>query len=241
MEIAPGIRRLGADSIVNSYLVEEGGEVTVIDAGVSGLWAALTDDLAAIGRSIGDVRAIVLTHGHTDHIGFAERARRERGWPVWIHEIDAPLARGEVKNPSSGGGPMRLGSMFGFAWWTIRHGGLRTTHLGEVATYGDGATLDVPGSPRVILAPGHTPGSAALHVASRGALFVGDALCTYAVTTGRRGPQIAPFSADAEVAKASLDRLEGLDARFVLPGHGDAFDGGIDEAVRLARTAPLPV
>ena len=71
-------------------------------------------------------------------------------------------------------------------------------------------------------------------------MFVGDAMATYSVTTGERGPRVAPFSADYEQARASLARLEGLGARLVLPGHGDAFDGGIDEAVRLAREAPLP-
>jgi glyoxylase-like metal-dependent hydrolase (beta-lactamase superfamily II) len=69
---------------------------------------------------------------------------------------------------------------------------------------------------------------------------VGDALCTYAVTTGATGPRIAPFTADPEQARASLARLEGIPARLVLPGHGDRFDGGVDEAVRLAREAPLP-
>ena len=241
MQIAPGLHRVGPDSIVNSYLLEEAGEVTIVDAGLPGLWNALPAELAAIGRSVSDVRAIVLTHGHSDHIGYAERARTTYRWPVWVHEIDAPLARGEVGNPARGGGPMRIGSMAGFLWWTLRRGGLRVTRVGEVATYGDGATLDVPGAPRVVLVPGHTPGSAALHVPSHGAVFVGDALCTYAVTTGRRGPQVAPFSADAVEARASLARFEGLDARLVLPGHGDAFTGGIDEAVRLAREAPLPV
>lgn len=241
MEIAKGIHRVGPDSIVNSYLVEEGGEVTIIDAGVSGLWSGLANELAAMGRTLDDVRAIVLTHGHTDHIGFAERARKERGWPVSVHELDAALARGEVGNPAKGGGPTKPGALVSFLWWTLRHGGLRTTHLGEVATFGDGATLNVPGSPRVILVPGHTPGSAALHFPSHDAMLVGDAMATYAVTTGAHGPRIAPFSADAEQAKASLARLEGLGARLVLPGHGDAFDGGIDEAVRLAREAPLPV
>ena len=241
MDIAPGIRRVGSDSIVNSYLVEEGGEVTIVDAGVGGLWDAVATELAAMGRSLDDVRAIVLTHGHTDHIGFAERARRERGWPVSVHEADAALARGEVKNPSRGGGPTKPGAIASFLWWSLRHGALRTTHLGEVATFGDGATLDVPGSPRVILVPGHTPGSAVLHFAGHDAALVGDAMATYAVTTGSRGPRIAPFSAGAEQALSALARLEGLAARWVLPGHGDAFDGGIDEAVRLAREAPLPV
>jgi len=102
------------------------------------------------------------------------------------------------------------------------------------------ATLDVPGAPRVIHVPGHTPGSAALHFAGHDALFVGDAMCTYAVSTGRPGPQVAPFSADTELALASLARLEGVGAALVLPGHGEAFRGGAAEAVRLARDAPLP-
>jgi len=94
------------------------------------------------------------------------------------------LARGEVPNPAKGYGPIKLGPLLGFLWFTIVRGGLRTPKLHEVATFGDGATLDVPGSPRVILTPGHTPGSAALHFPSLDALFVGDAFATYAVTTG---------------------------------------------------------
>ena len=238
MQITPSIRRLGTKSIVNSYLLEEAGEVTIIDAGVPGLYDAIPAELESMGRRIGDVRAIVLTHGHSDHIGFAERFRRERERPVWVHEADAALARGEVPNPAKGMGPMKLGPLLGFLWYGLLHGAVRTPSVHEVATFGDGATLDVPGSPRVILVPGHTPGSAALHVASDDAVFVGDALATYAVTTGRRGPQIAPFTADATAALASLSRLERLDARLVLPGHGDAWTDGIEEAVRLVRASP---
>ena len=94
MELAPGIRRVGSDSIVNSYLVEEGGEVTIIDAGAPGLWSLVPRELEAMGRRLDDVRAIVLTHGHSDHVGYAERARRERGWPVLVHEADEDLATG---------------------------------------------------------------------------------------------------------------------------------------------------
>ena len=93
-----------------------------------------------------------------------------------------------------------------------------------------------PGAPRVIHVPGHTPGSAALFVEARSALFVGDALATYAVTTGERGPQVAPFTADRDQAVASLARLEGLDARWVLPGHGPEWSDGIDGAVEHVRT-----
>jgi glyoxylase-like metal-dependent hydrolase (beta-lactamase superfamily II) len=239
MQIAPRIHRVGPDSIVNSYLLEEGGEVTIIDAGAPGLWGRVPGELAAMGRSLEDVRAIVLTHGHSDHVGYAERARRERGWRVLVNELDEALARGEVKNPAQGA-RMRIGPMLSFGWWALRRGLLRVPPLTEVSTYGDGATLDVPGAPRVILVPGHTPGSAALHVTSHDAVFVGDAMATYTVTSGERGPRVAAFSADYAQARESLIRLAGLEARLVLPGHGDAFDGGIGEAVRIAREASLP-
>jgi glyoxylase-like metal-dependent hydrolase (beta-lactamase superfamily II) len=235
MKIAPGIHRIGDQSFVNSYLLEDAGEVTIIDAGLPGYYRDIPRELAAMGRTVTDVRALLLTHGHTDHIGFAERLRRERRVPVSVHEADAALARGEVPNPAKGFGPTKLRPLLGFLWFGMLHGGLRTPKLQEVATFGDGATLDVPGSPRVILTPGHTPGSAVLHVASLDALFVGDALATYAVTTGARGPQVAPFTADAAQAMASLDRLEDVSAGLVLPGHGDPWTGGIQEAVRRVR------
>ncbi|HSJ49695.1 MAG TPA: MBL fold metallo-hydrolase [Actinomycetota bacterium] len=240
MKIAEGIHRIGGNSIVNSYLVEESGEVTIIDAGLSGLYRDLPRELAAMGRTVGDVRALVLTHGHSDHIGFAERLRRERGVPVSVHELDAALARREVPNPAKGLGPIKLAPLLGFLWFGMWHGGIRTTKVQEVATFGDGATLDVPGSPRVILVPGHTPGHAVLHMPSRGVLFAGDAFATYAVTTGDRGPQVAPFTADAAEAVASLSRLEGIPADVVLPGHGDPWTEGIDEAIRLVRERAAP-
>ena len=239
MEIASGIRRIG-QGMINSYLIEEAGAVTIIDAGVPGYYGDLPAELAALGRSIGDVKALVLTHGHSDHIGFAERLRKERKVPVSVHGADAALARGEVPNPAKGFGPTRIRPLIEFLWLTLRKGGLRIPRLVEVSTFGDGATLDVPGAPRVILVPGHTPGSAALHVVGRSALFVGDAIATYAVTTGASGPQVAPFTADRDQAVASLARLEGLEATYVLPGHGQPWTGGVAEAIRLVRSSANP-
>ncbi len=113
MKITTGIHRLGA-GLINAYLVEENGEVTIIDAGLPAYWADLPAELAAMGRSLSDVRAVVLTHGHTDHIGFAERARLELKVPVSVHEIDAPRARGEIPNGAGKSGAIRLGPLLRF-------------------------------------------------------------------------------------------------------------------------------
>ena len=236
MKITDGVHRLGT-GLVNVYLVDDGGQVTIIDAGMPGDWSDLVPELNAMGRTIDDVRGLVLTHGHSDHIGFAERARRERRWTPAVHELDAALARGEVPNPAKGGGPIRIGPVLRFLWRGLRRGGLRQTPIGEVSTYNDGATLDLPGSPRVIHLPGHTPGSAALHVAARDALFIGDAIATVAVTNGSTGPMIAPYTADPVAAIASLGRLDGVEAGWVLPGHGQPWTGGVAEAVRRVRAA----
>ena len=95
MRLAPNLHRVGND-IVAVYLVDTPDGVTVIDAGLAGQYSDFFAELAAMGRSVDDVRGVVLTHGDTDHIGFAERLRREHGVPVYVHEADAARARGEV-------------------------------------------------------------------------------------------------------------------------------------------------
>jgi glyoxylase-like metal-dependent hydrolase (beta-lactamase superfamily II) len=240
VEIGPGIRRLG-EGLVNVYLLEEGGEITIIDAGAPGQWHELLAELATMGRTLDDIRSVVLTHGHSDHIGFAERARRELDVPVQVHEADRALATGgsgAARDRTTKGPRPRPGALIGFLAYSIRKGMLRIPPISVVSTFGDGATLDVPGAPRVILVPGHTAGSAALHVPARDAVFVGDAFATRSALTGARGPLTVPqFNADTRQALASLDRLADLDARLALPGHGEPWTGGLAEAVRLVRAS----
>ena len=235
MRLGPHLHRIGND-LVAAYLVDTDEGVTVVDAGLAGHWRELIAALASMGRSLDDIRGVVLTHGDTDHIGFAERLRREQRVPVYVHEADAARARGEGKYKSSWGGA-KLGATARFLWYAARKGGLRTTYVTEVAGVHDGQVLDLPGAPRIIALPGHSPGSIAVHVAVADAIFVGDALTTRNVLTGQRGPQPAPFTDDPQQALASLNRLEGLRATWVLPGHGMPWNRGIDQAVRDTRAA----
>jgi len=170
----------------------------------------------------------------SDHIGFAERIRTERGVPIRVHELDELRAKGRVPGPR-GLGSFKLLPLLEFLIFGLRNG-LRSPPILEVATFDDGATLDVPGAPRVIHVPGHTEGSAALHFVQRDVICVGDALVTRNVINGAEGPQLFPnFSTDNELAFASLARFDGVDARLVLAGHGAPWDRGLAEAVRLTR------
>ena len=66
MQLAPSLHRLGSSSLVNSYLIEDAGAITVIDAGLRGHWKDLLRELEAMGRSL------------DRHPGAAAHARRRR-------------------------------------------------------------------------------------------------------------------------------------------------------------------
>nr|WSS60148.1 MBL fold metallo-hydrolase [Streptomyces sp. NBC_01177] len=233
MRLAPHLYRLGND-LVACYLVDTPDGITLIDAGLPGHWRDLQRELRSLGKSADDIRGLVLTHGDSDHIGFAERLRSEHGVPVYVHAADAVRARAGDK-PKVAVGPMRPGATLGFFGYSLRKNGLRTRYVGDVTEFGDGDVLDLPGRPEIVGMPGHSPGSVAVHVPVADAVFVGDALTTRHVLTGRTGPQPAPFTDDPAEALDSLDRIAGLPACWVLPGHGAPWrvsPGEVGEAVR---------
>ena len=236
MRITNGLHRIGSD-IVNSYLIVGADGVTIIDAGLPRYWKHLNSELAQLGKTLDDVRALILTHGDTDHIGFAAQLSREKGIAAYLHPADDARARLEVKKPNSGWGPVKIGPLAGFMWYSATQGGLKIPPAGKLLPVEDGQVLDVPGSPRIIHVPGHTPGSVAVHVPAVDALFIGDTMTTRNVLTGVTGPKPAPFTLEPAQALASLDRIDSVDATWVLPGHGPAWDHGVTEAVRLTREA----
>src|ERR1700743_3252343 len=115
MKIAPNLHRIGSD-VVNSYLVVDGDDVTIIDAGLPGYWRLLEHELASMGKTLDNVKALVLTHGGNDPIGFAAQLYREKGISAYVHEADVDRARLKVKKPNSGWGPIKIGPLAGFLW-----------------------------------------------------------------------------------------------------------------------------
>jgi glyoxylase-like metal-dependent hydrolase (beta-lactamase superfamily II) len=238
-QIVSGVYRLGT-RLVNFYLVEEDGRYTVVDAGLPGYFDQVPAALEALGASLADVDAVVLTHADADHTGIAERLRSEAQATVHVHEADAQMARtGKLKDTD---GVLLAHLWRPTAWSLIAHfavnGGARPRRIADVATFTDGDVLAVPGRLRAIATPGHTYGHTTLLLErDGGVLFTGDALCGRNPLTGRVGPQVMPraFNTSTDQAVASLERIEGVQASQLLFGHGEPWTEGAAAAVEHAR------
>jgi glyoxylase-like metal-dependent hydrolase (beta-lactamase superfamily II) len=239
-DIAEGVH-LVEDGYVNWFLVEDGTSLTVVDAGTPAGWKLLGEAVGALGRKMSDIEALVLTHAHYDHVGFAEKLRRQLGLPVWLHRDDVPLSRhpalyGSERPPMiylKDAGLRRVGLDF------LKRGAFFARPLKQTLAYEGEGPVDVPGRPTVVFTPGHTRGHCSLHFPERGLVIAGDAIVTFDPYTGASGPRLVAKGAtdDTEQALRSLDKIEALDAQVVAVGHGELFTGGAAECARLAREA----
>ena len=228
MEVVPGVHRFGS-SLVNWYVVVDGDRLTLIDAGLPGYWRQLEPALRGLGASMSDVDAIVLTHSHVDHTGFAERVRATGGATVHVHRDDDE--KGARKFP-----PLHLywrPSSWPLLVEGMRNGLLVTPAVKERTTFDGDGVLPVPGKPRVVHMPGHTAGNCALVLDDPRVVFTGDGLVTLDPYTQARGPRllIDGVNEDPREARSSLERLRGLGEHILLPGHGEPWQGDLDAAV----------
>lgn len=235
-EVAEGVHRVST-RYENWYLLEQGGRLTVLDAGLPGHWDAFVRELTRLGYSESDVDAVLITHHHPDHAGNAERLR-SHGARVLAHPADAAHLRGEKKVSGAATIPyLRHRWYAAYMLHLLRSRVTRVPAIAQLDEMADGEVLDVPGAPRVIHVPGHTAGSCALLIEARSLLFTGDALVTLDMTRGRTGPQIirGPVTEDADLARESLRTLAATKAQTVLPGHGEPWLHGVEAAAAAAR------
>lgn len=240
-DVVPGVH-LVTHGHTNCYVVEADDGITLVDAAYPKTWAAVRRCLAEVDRSASEIRGLVLTHGHFDHVGFASQLQRSYGVKVWASAADAHLLRHPYRyrparprlvypltHPRSW--PV-LGSM-------VQAGALRVPGVVADHLIGARTVLDLPGHPEMVPAPGHTDGEVVLHLPDHGAVLTGDALVTLDPYTGRRGPRVVARAAtnDARVALDSLDAIAALDVAAVLPGHGEPWLEGSRAAVDAARLA----
>jgi glyoxylase-like metal-dependent hydrolase (beta-lactamase superfamily II) len=214
--------------IFNCYVVYDGDGVFVVDAGLP----HVADDLSAVfDRLGGSLRAVVATHGHSDHVGGAAKLATRHHAPIWLPAttltyldgvkprtptvsraariwptmFDQPLDRVGVAGLLGGARVAGYGTPAGMRW---------TGHppAGGLA---DGHPL--PGAPNwtVLNADGHTDDSIALWNATHRTLLSGDA-----VLSARGKAWHTPEIVDAATAAATRRRLEELPVAHLLPGHG---------------------
>jgi glyoxylase-like metal-dependent hydrolase (beta-lactamase superfamily II) len=241
LDLAPGVHGV-EHAHTNCYVIADDSGVTLIDAGFRSTGRAVLDLLAAIGRRPQDIRALLLTHGHFDHVGFARGLRSSLQTPVWVHPDDRALAAHPYRYRPERSRllyPCAHGSSWPILGRMVLAGALAVRGVQVDQTFNHQQVLDVPGRPTVIHTPGHTAGQCAFWLPDRSVLLSGDALVTLDPYTGARGPRlVAPAAtADSAQALASLDRLIDLDADVVLPGHGPSWRTGIGAAVTVARHA----
>lgn len=239
-DVVPGVHRLGS-STVNWYLVEDEGRFTAVDAGMPGFKRSLESDLAAVGAGLDDIEALILTHSDGDHIGLA-RTLQDHGIRVLINSGD----EASLRKPGAKGGDAKplniLPELWRPSFWRfiasfMASGAGRLQGVQGAETFEADTALEVPGRPRVIPTPGHTPGHCAFFFERHGAVFVGDAMCSLNPVTGGRLPQLMPRAMNVSNAQAlqSLAALEPLEADVMLFGHGDPWHGGVPTAVAQAR------
>lgn len=235
--VAEGVYRLGTKWI-NLHLIEDDGEFTLVDTGYPSYWKHVVAATNALGTSPEAIRAVILTHHHADHVGTAERLRSTAGARVLVGEGDAWIVGGRYPSHANPG-------FYRDCWWRpngigfLAHsavaGGARYRPVAKLEDLREDRTVDVPGRPLVIRTPGHTAGHYSVALPERGVLLAGDALANLDYATGRRAVGLHRFNDDREMARASLSRLDGVDADTVLFGHGDPWTGGLARALELAR------
>jgi hydroxyacylglutathione hydrolase len=227
----------GRFSLYSFYIDAE--EPAIVDTGIASSPAeGIAPALAALGRRIEDVRWILLTHGHIDHVGGAHTlweltGRRAR---IVIHEADAPMLRSRRAHVDEylDGRGRYLGDSEGEAKQiaganAVISGELEPTDLvrgGESFSLGGGVTVSV----RAI--PGHTPGSVAYVVDGQNDVFVGDAVQIHGAANG------FPGYVDPVAYRASLEflRNEVRPAHLYL-GHPYRSTSGVSYGVELDAAA----
>ena len=230
--VASGVYRVGLRG-VNVFLIEAGGDLVLIDAGLKGSPRRITEAIYALGRLPQDVTAIVVTHAHPDHVGGLAEMRRRTGAEVWMHGADAELVARGVYGRRFGPGPGRASEALRRAM------NLRPQYTGPaVPTDHELAGDDVLpfDGLRALHTPGHTAGHLALLLPrDGGVLFVGDA------ASNMRHAGVSPLNEDLEGSRRSLERLAALDFEVACFAHGRPLRHGASRAFRdLVAGFPVP-
>ncbi|MEM7373697.1 MAG: MBL fold metallo-hydrolase [Bacteroidota bacterium] len=216
--------------VVKWYLIESPSEVFLIDTGFAGFWKQFLDAMRKIKRNINEVSAVLLTHAHIDHTGFAEIARQRTTAEVYIHDLgakSAPFDHFEIPSEIMAN-LWRPRFLFTFIVQAVKYKAFSAKPIGEVQTFKDKQKLEFPGSPEVIYTPGHSIDHCAFYFEEWGVLFSGDAICTSSPITLRKNlPHVLKPGDDPDLAMKTIDAFSRIEDVLMLPGHGEPWKGNL--------------
>lgn len=219
--------------IVNVFFVGPPGagdrNWALIDAGLQG-WAGSIE--AAAARRFGEgarPSAILMTHGHFDHVGSLRTLAEHWDAPIYAHELELPYLTGRSSYPPPD--PTVGGGMMASLSWMFPRGPIDLR--GRVqALPGDGGVPELPGW-RWIHTPGHTAGHVSFFREDDRTLIAGDAFITVkqesalavlAQTPEVHGPP-AYYTPDWDAARRSVEDLAALEPVIAGTGHGVPMRG----------------
>ncbi len=226
-DVAPRVHRV-EEAYTNWYVVEEDGRLTIVDTGFPRSWRSLQAALDELGRSPADVGAVVLTHGHFDHVGSARRLADAWGVPLYAHPLELPYLTGLSDFPPRD--PTMGGAMAQMSRFMPDHGYDLGDRLRELPA--DGSLPGLSGW-RWLHTPGHTPGHVSLYREADGVLLAADAFATMnldswsAFLTRKRelSRPSPPFTFDWATTRLSIMKLAALEPKVLAAGHGLAMEG----------------
>jgi glyoxylase-like metal-dependent hydrolase (beta-lactamase superfamily II) len=230
---------LVSGTAVNWVLLRDGTDLTLIDGGYPGDVPAVEASIRSLGRRPEDVRAILVTHAHVDHLGAVNPFHERYGTPVFLDPREVGHARRDYLEQLT---PGRLVAnlwrprVLPWAMKIIRAGATRDVAAAHAQSFPAEGALDLPGAPVPVPTPGHTSGHTAFHLPAAGVVITGDGLITGHQLSRTVGPQLIPklfWHAPAQTLTA-LGTLAELDADLILPGHGTVHHGPIREAAARA-------
>lgn len=196
------------------YLLEDDDGFTIIDSGLGLAARRVLRQLAGSGRSPSDVKRILITHGHTDHVGGLAALKEATGAQVIVSAYERVYIEG--KKPIVG--PKRdqvppLARMM-----VSKPQTLPPVLVDRVVTDGDVLT-EVLGGLHVVSTPGHTPGHLAFWQPQMRILFCGDVVMNMI----RLRLPFAAYTPDMKQNKRSIKRIVDLDPEIICFGHGPPF------------------